>query len=1186
MGNEASREAAADSHVDANRDDALEPQDYFDLSAIADGIDSSEPDEEGEVSVKALVNSKAKQALKATKRTRGHELEGAPQLVLKPAEWEPSDEERWRVRLESPEMHGHYDVSERDDPVGTVADEGEDDDDDILRILNGESHGSDHPDGPAEESPTEQLLDNGRPDDMPSACSRASSHTSVPDDDPGKMELDPSPDVRIEPPTHNAASRGRVQIFDYVEIPARRTVKPDDPEDDASDIAPSGKKLKSQCPHCPKSFGAPSKINRHMLVHAPPQFICPFCDNGTERLFRRRDKAIDHIKRCHSSQQLKDASHMTLHIDNPRAHDELANSSPSVQAAANSLRFPCPFAAKYSCSKTFKQQNAAVRHGYTHIEEYPCICGKVFQRNDNLMAHFRIKHRHTDIHLLMPRAKPISPSQENVQRDLHPKRGSNQTSKKRKLPADLHTKTSDHPARLPHKKSRTAESSTSHDTLDSGIAMAGDDHHNPSPSRQSPAPSTDPRSMDKGNDESVTIPESASRSWPSVRRRHLGPLQYADNIKKGAWSVDESIKFNQAIDQVQQSTLRSPGGRFNWQAVSDKVETRTPQQCSSHWRSIHGTPIGNRRRKSAVPDTSARLSRMEQRLNSEFPSNLSPEPILNSDEEAVLNSAPLSDAGSSHHQPIPEGARHLSSPTINDVIHDSDPDTQRGIAASNDHRMPDRTSHPQTERDGEISQAQPTADEALHFSSAITNGATYGTHSDTEQDTNMEVNDPPTTNAELSGEELLPKSFPVMQTPRTSIALSQAFEQTQAHTSDYRQPQTPHILTPSQDRPSPSVAIELRIQRSTPVLPLQGSPSSAADVVMSEQFSSSEDSDSDSSTTSLTSAEASKKDNASSHGTDSEESDNTTASSTSAPAFRRDEASSHGTDSEESGSETTSPPSAGVHIQTPSINVQRTPAHSSFHPRARSDSGGSAHSQDKHDQASACIGYVSYLFKVAVREVAMPEHSHSPNLTATTTRDPDIQPQDPTAQSGPTCGGQVRTFERIALNCDYLPPTAEGAKAVAAAEVVINSTTTIDRPVTAANPNHTARYSPPPFCLPPLSCPLTGPVEKWPLGSPQHCEHPDPAMRTHRCSPCQRLLAAWHKQGLRCAAYDARGFFVFDIDMLEMRDQIRSTFMVERGLLSFHYLLTGCMGRQLGATTNRFFNPGRRCALPDVAPAS
>ncbi|RMD42287.1 hypothetical protein DV735_g2809, partial [Chaetothyriales sp. CBS 134920] len=108
MGNETSKEVADD----GGGEDATQPEqrDNFDLSAIADGVD--------------FVKSRAKKKRKSRKRksAAAEKDKGESQLRLtqQSVEWEPSEEERERVRLESPEMHGHYEISEIGDSAEAV----------------------------------------------------------------------------------------------------------------------------------------------------------------------------------------------------------------------------------------------------------------------------------------------------------------------------------------------------------------------------------------------------------------------------------------------------------------------------------------------------------------------------------------------------------------------------------------------------------------------------------------------------------------------------------------------------------------------------------------------------------------------------------------------------------------------------------------------------------------------------------------------------------------------------------------------------------------------------------------------------------------------------------------------------------------------------------------------------------
>ncbi|RMZ81429.1 hypothetical protein DV738_g2315, partial [Chaetothyriales sp. CBS 135597] len=1076
MGNETSREVAEDGH-DAPSDaeqDGLQEQDNFDLSAIADGIDSGSLDEEDNISPEQLrrpppiyidaddnipddgqsgsgtddndvlkilngeshIGDQANGAAEVIRTDevldevandpRAASLVNLPSPVPSPAEADELGQEEVNAEDELEQA-----VNDGDEAVQGVngEDEAEQEDSHDEAEKEGNSHDETGQEGDShDEAEQEVIADDEAISKLPTADAgdeSSSSQTSDPDRDLSTNSLDPGPDSHLEPPTHNKSRRESIQIFDHVEIPVEGTAEPDDSEDDmdASDADDSddskNRKKKTRkgrlvCQQCAKAFTSQSNFRRHQLVHAPPQFFCPFCE--TERLFRRRDKAIDHIERHHSPQELKDVKEMAIDITVARAnahtppsqskragagselnehqdstYDELATSSRRKQEADadNSPRFPCPLAATFDCNKTFKRQKTATRHSHTHLEEYPCLCGKVFIRHDNLVAHFRCMHPKADIRRLKPRAKPRPAPRRGVQRG--------EASHKRKLSGDLDAAPSAQP---PQKKARTADSSTtSHGSLDSGIAMAEDEHRNPSsstkkvqaakgpdrytlreedvgdsdqdnaasscrichmpfrtkraraaherntavhmyleqcstcqqryhshsalrqhqidaghhdPEDQVPKDSghftdqeearldkwrarfchehsltdsefndlmTDTRKVRASGwpyefisrrelldayyavlprrsreslrryrdnhfhngekdaawgadiDEEIVqmyktigpkwtaIAEAVGRSWPSVRRRYFDTLQHGGELRKGPWSEDESKRFSEAVDQVQKSIHRSPGPAFNWTAVSDKMGTRTAQQCANRWRSLHDKLVGNQWRKSGpVLTSSPQRSRMEQRLSAASPSDLSPVFVVESDEEPGLNAAAEdtvaeddaaagndavadNDTASSDDQSGEEGEDRRSTSPMTDVVYDSNPGTQLGVAATEaPGAISDRGS------DAEQNESMEIDDQPVANADAVV---------DANADANADADVDAVTEADLSGEESLPTSHLRVRTPRPSMALTQAFEETQAHTSAYRDPHDSH---PSQDQPSPSIALEPRVQRSSPAM--------------------------------------------------------------------------------------------------------------------------------------------------------------------------------------------------------------------------------------------------------------------------------------------------------------------------------------------------------------------------------
>lgn len=121
------------------------------------------------------------------------------------------------------------------------------------------------------------------------------------------------------------------------------------------------------------------------------------------------------------------------------------------------------------------------------------------------------------------------------------------------------------------------------------------------------------------------IAKRLTRTTDAVSQRWRHKLQYRDGVK-GEWTTGEVTKFSKALEQVRRASgpaANSEDWHIPWNKISEKVGTRTPQQCSNHYRAIHGIKQGGRWVKveglEKTPGSSRILtpSKMERRLRGE-----------------------------------------------------------------------------------------------------------------------------------------------------------------------------------------------------------------------------------------------------------------------------------------------------------------------------------------------------------------------------------------------------------------------------------------------------------------------------------------------------------------------------------------------------------------------------------------
>jgi hypothetical protein len=259
----------------------------------------------------------------------------------------------------------------------------------------------------------------------------------------------------------------------------------------------------------------------------------------------------------------------------------------------------------------------------------------------------------------------------------------------------------------------------------------------------------------------IEIGERLTRDPEKVRLRYKNKLMFGDSLVSGVWDKEEEKRYREAIKAIR---LMSRSGAapeqesFNWTAVSSMVKTRTPQQCANHWRALHGTNV-----KGVWVDSGLDIiykgkspSKMEQRLAGK---KLSAKLVEDSDSEEA-------NGDKNEHEERPGVA--------GDLIEGQDDDSGSGPGAA---KIDDSSGLPKSDANGT------SEDEGL--------ASNQGT----------------------------PRRKPALEktnkTPAHALSVSQAFGETQAHSSDMKKSaKRRQTYGPSQEQPSPGIAVQVRPERS------------------------------------------------------------------------------------------------------------------------------------------------------------------------------------------------------------------------------------------------------------------------------------------------------------------------------------------------------------------------------------
>lgn len=159
------------------------------------------------------------------------------------------------------------------------------------------------------------------------------------------------------------------------------------------------------------------------------------------------------------------------------------------------------------------------------------------------------------------------------------------------------------------------------------------------------------------------------RTQDAVSQRWRHKLQYTQ-LESGEWSRAENILLTKAMEEVRrQSGVAADAQDWNipWVQISEKVKTRTPQQCSNHWRALHHLKVDGKwvpvSGLEKTPGASRILtpSKMQKRLAGTVPTSLKQRTALSSeyvqdddtDEESVSETRTSSGKGEAA-QPKPK----------------------------------------------------------------------------------------------------------------------------------------------------------------------------------------------------------------------------------------------------------------------------------------------------------------------------------------------------------------------------------------------------------------------------------------------------------------------------------------------------------------------------------------------------
>jgi len=271
----------------------------------------------------------------------------------------------------------------------------------------------------------------------------------------------------------------------------------------------------------------------------------------------------------------------------------------------------------------------------------------------------------------------------------------------------------------------------------------------------------------------VEIGQRMTRTSDAVAQRWRHKLQHGGKTAHGEWSTEENERFMSAVEEVKQASGlaldATTDHRIHWSAVSAKMKTRSAQQCSNHWRALHGVKKDGKwvmidgLVKTPGTRRSVTRSKMEGRLTGQ---KYLSEKYVKDDDDESSNAATASRVGNDNST----GDQSLEPRPSTPVISES---SGAEVEVASDMMSHDEDDAVSDDADIKRSMPQPP----LHSPAENDNAA-----------------------PRLSRNPLGKK------TPGRTISLSQSFRQTQADSSVTRSLKFGGP-GPSQERPSPNLAI-------------------------------------------------------------------------------------------------------------------------------------------------------------------------------------------------------------------------------------------------------------------------------------------------------------------------------------------------------------------------------------------
>ena len=297
------------------------------------------------------------------------------------------------------------------------------------------------------------------------------------------------------------------------------------------------------------------------------------------------------------------------------------------------------------------------------------------------------------------------------------------------------------------------------------------------------------------------IGREINRPGEMVRKRYQFKLQTA-NMQHGFWTKPEEDAFRDAIEEVK-AISDSTAETFNWTAVSQIMQTRTPQQCSNHWRAKY---IGRKKGdKWLSPGDETPLTMAKSKMEARLAGNLKSSPRRNRvvSKAYVKESEDEEDTKASNNEDPHKGssksrkstATRSKSTRKTAKSEDEDEEEEEDIMGP-----PDSASEKEDRNEEDIMRPPPAS-------------ASEEDDDDDDDDSNLQQ-DPK-----------LPQNRTTDMTSGKTLTASQAFNQTQANTSAKRFSARKGSAGPSQERPSP-IAIQRRREQS----PELGTPDSELQV--------------------------------------------------------------------------------------------------------------------------------------------------------------------------------------------------------------------------------------------------------------------------------------------------------------------------------------------------------------------